>query len=219
MAPSKTPKGTSRPKKEKVFHPDSRKAGQLSRVQLRKAKLADAASKRTKKHSAQADVYGFFYHAIPPEGTLSLEELHSIISNVWLTRHDDELEQERTARRKGRPKSTKELKLEEIKLRESEQYRTGMDVPDLTHEATVKLFRKWDQTEVAYIQLLRFIRISSVDPTSAVISKQGEHHSLKESVPPQAIDEAMVTDRDDTLLIEPPSRFASTMMMMDGPLP
>jgi translation machinery-associated protein 16 len=45
---------------------------------------------------------------------------------VWLTRHDDELEQERAARRKGRPKSTKELKLEEIKLRESEQYRTGM---------------------------------------------------------------------------------------------
>jgi translation machinery-associated protein 16 len=75
---------------------------------------------------ASADVYGFFYHAIPPEGTLSLEGLHSIISNVWLTRHDDELEQERAARRKGRPKSTKELKLEEIKLRESEQYRTGM---------------------------------------------------------------------------------------------
>jgi translation machinery-associated protein 16 len=73
-----------------------------------------------------ADLYGFFYHAIPPEGVLSLEELHSIISNVWLTRHDDELEQERAARRKGRPKSTKESKLEEIKLRESEQYRTGM---------------------------------------------------------------------------------------------
>ena len=37
-----------------------------------------------------------------------------------------ELEQERTARRKGRPKSTKELKLEEIKLHEAEEYRTGM---------------------------------------------------------------------------------------------
>lgn len=218
MAPSKTPRSTSRPKKEKIFHPDSRKAGQLNRVQLRKAKLADAASKRTKKHSAQADLYGFFYHAIPPEGVLSLEELHSIISNVWLTRHDDELEQERAARRKGRPKSTKESKLEEIKLRESEQYRTGMDVPDLTHEATVELFRKWDQTEVAYIQLLRFIRISSVDSTSTVVSKQGEHHSLKESVHPQAVDEAMVTDRDDTFLTELPSRFASTIMTMDGPL-
>ncbi|KAG1878569.1 hypothetical protein C8R48DRAFT_589973, partial [Suillus tomentosus] len=114
-----------------------------------------------------ADVYEFFYHVIiHPEGTLSLEELHSIISNVWLTRHDDELEQERAARRKGRQKSTKELKLDEIKLRISEQYRTGMCVPDLTHEATVKLFRKWDQTEVAYIQLLRFIPINSVDPMS-----------------------------------------------------
>ncbi|KAG1728059.1 uncharacterized protein EDB91DRAFT_868273 [Suillus paluster] len=219
MAPSKVPKSTSRPKKEKFFHPDSRKASQLSRVQLRKAKLAEAASKRTKKQSAQADVYGFFYHAIPPEGTLSLEELHAIVRNVWLTRYDDELEQERAARRKGRPKSTKELKLEEINLRESEQYRTGMaDVPDLTHEVTVELFRKWDQKEVAYIQLLRFIRINSVDSTSAVVSKSGEHHSLKESVPSQANDEAMVTDRDDTLLTEPPSRFASTMIMMDGPL-
>ncbi|KAG2048089.1 hypothetical protein BDR06DRAFT_963188, partial [Suillus hirtellus] len=156
------------------------------------------------------DVYEFFYHVIHPEGTHSLEELHSIISNVWLTRHDDELEQERAARPKGRQKSTKELKLDEIKLRISEQYRTGM--------STVKLFRKWDQTEVAYIQLLRFIRINSVDPMSDLQSYQNKH-SLKESVPPQAIDEAMVTDRDDTLLIEPPSWFASmTVMMMDGPL-
>lgn len=153
---------------------------------------------------------------------------------MWLTRHDDELERERAARRKGRPKSTKELKLEEIKLRESEEYRTGMgkikyraasllsnctlDLPDLTHEATVKLFRKWDQKEVAYIRLLRFIRINGADSTSATVSKQGEHHSLKESIPSQAINEAMVTDRDDTFLLEPLSRFASTITMMDGSL-
>jgi len=44
----------SRPqKKEKVFHPDSRKASQLNRMQLRKAKVAEAASKRTKKQSVQ----------------------------------------------------------------------------------------------------------------------------------------------------------------------
>ncbi|KAJ8590779.1 hypothetical protein M405DRAFT_789847 [Rhizopogon salebrosus TDB-379] len=210
-------KNTSKSKKEKVFHPDSRKASQLNRMQLRKAKVAEAASKRTKRQSAQADIFGFFYHAIPPEGTLSLEELHAIVRDVWLTRHDEELEQESTARRKGRPKSTKELKLDEIKLHESEEYRTGMDVPDLTHEATVKLFRKWDQKEVAYMRLLRFIRISGADSTSVIVSRQGEHHSLKESVSSQAIDETMVTDHDDTLLSEPPSRFASTIMMMDGP--
>lgn len=64
---------------------------------------------------------------MPPEGgVLTLEELHDIVKDVWLTRHDVELEAEQAARRKGRPKSTKEAKLEEIKLQEAEEYRTGM---------------------------------------------------------------------------------------------
>ena len=142
------------PKKDKkIFHPDSRKAAQLTRTHLRKSKLAEATAKRSKKYAAQGpfssfsivlwtralkrrdvgsdvgllvDVYGFFYHALPPVGVLTLEELHAVLRDVWLTRHDDELEQERVARRKGRPKSTKEAKLEEIKLRETEEYRTGI---------------------------------------------------------------------------------------------
>ena len=72
-------------------------------------------------------MYSFFYHAIPPEsGILTLDELHNIIKGVWLTRHDVELEAEQAARRKGRPKSAREMKLEEIKLRETEEYKTGM---------------------------------------------------------------------------------------------
>lgn len=35
--------------KEKVFHPNSRKAGQLERASLRKGKLASASSRRSKK--------------------------------------------------------------------------------------------------------------------------------------------------------------------------
>ena len=55
-----------------------------------------------------------------------MEDLHHIIRDIWLTRFDDELEAEKSARRKGRPKSAKEVKLEELKLREAEIYRTGM---------------------------------------------------------------------------------------------
>jgi hypothetical protein len=73
-----------------------------------------------------ADIYSFFYHALPPEGVLALSQMHDLIRDVWLTRHDSELESERTARRQGRPKSTKQMKLEEIKLREEEDYRTGL---------------------------------------------------------------------------------------------
>lgn len=56
---------------------------------------------------------------------------------------------------------------------------------DLTHFANVKLFRQWDQTEVAYIDLLRFIRISSERPEVAVVSRPGKHLTLK---PPKIIE-------------------------------
>lgn len=85
-----------------------------------------------------ADVYGFFYHAMPEEGELTLEELHAIVRDVWLTRHDEELEEERAARRKGRPKSVKEVKLEDIKLREAEDYRTGFGA-SLPFKSSLKL--------------------------------------------------------------------------------
>jgi len=73
----------------------------------------------------QVDVLGFFYTTLPPEGELTLDELHLIVRDIWLTRHDKDLEQERAKRRKGRPKSTKEMQIEELKIREAEEYRTG----------------------------------------------------------------------------------------------
>ncbi|KAF5316607.1 hypothetical protein D9619_006268 [Psilocybe cf. subviscida] len=183
MAPANTPKAkaasaATKEKKEKLFHPASRKAGQLARHALRKGKMGNLASKRSEKAGSLVDVYGFFYHAMPEEGVLSLEDLHTIFREVWLTRYDEELASERAARRKGRPKSAKEMKLEEMKLREAETYRTGMEVIDLTHEANVKLFRTWDQKEVAFVNMLRFIRINSIDPTVAIVARPGHHFSL-----------------------------------------
>lgn len=57
---------------------------------------------------------------------LPLEGLHAIVRDVWLKRFDEDLEEERKSRRKGRPKSTREQKIEELKLQEGELYRTGM---------------------------------------------------------------------------------------------
>jgi hypothetical protein len=58
MAPSKTTKTSpaAKPKKEgkkeKIFHPSSRKAVQLARTAHRKDRLGDLASKRHKKHNS-----------------------------------------------------------------------------------------------------------------------------------------------------------------------
>lgn len=73
------------------------------------------------------DKYVFFFHAIPPEAeSITLDELHELVRDVWLTRHDPEIEQERAARRKGRPQSAREFALEQIKQQELEEYRTGI---------------------------------------------------------------------------------------------
>lgn len=72
------------------------------------------------------DKFVFFYHAIPPEAeAISLEELHIIVRDIWLKRHDEDLAQEKAVRRKGRPKTSKQMHLEEVILQEEEEYRTG----------------------------------------------------------------------------------------------
>lgn len=142
VASNKTAK--SKPKKEKIFHPSSRKAGQLARTAIRKGRLGNLTTQRHHKTNnigefgssilvlaglislRIVDHFSFWFQAIPGEGVLTLDGLHQIVQDVWLTRWDEALEAERTARRKGRSKSVKELKLEETRLQESELYRTGM---------------------------------------------------------------------------------------------
>lgn len=62
------------------------------------------------------------------------------------------------------------------------------EVIDLTHEDNVALFRKWDQKEVAYIDLLRFIRIFSGEPDRFVVSRPGKHVTLISSNKDEVMD-------------------------------
>jgi translation machinery-associated protein 16 len=70
------------------------------------------------------------------------------------------------------------------------------EVPDLTHAPTVEVFRRWDQKEVAFTELLRFIRIFSTQPDMVVVSKPGKHLSItgpNRSIP---------ADEDDPMNVE-----------------
>ncbi|KAJ7623276.1 hypothetical protein FB45DRAFT_925145 [Roridomyces roridus] len=171
-------KGGNKPgKKEKVFHPDSRKAGQLARNALRKGKLGNLRTKRTKKASTLLEMYKFFHAALPPpimedseNEALTLPQLH-MISQAWVARNDEVLAEERATRRPGRPKSAREMRIEEVRLREQETYRTGMEVPDLTDAPTLARFRKWDVGSIGYAHLLRFVRISSAQPDVIVFAR------------------------------------------------
>ncbi|TEB33170.1 hypothetical protein FA13DRAFT_1627220 [Coprinellus micaceus] len=189
MAPASKPaKKAPRGKMEKIFHPSSRKAGQLVRKAHRTDKLKSLASKRKEKNGLEVNVYAYFHHFLPNEGVLTLSQLHELIRDGWLSRHDEELAAEKAQRRSGRPKSKREVDLEDEKGREWEDYRTGIEVIDLTNEANVALFRQWNQKDVAYIDLLRFIRIFSGEPERFVVSRPGKHVTLTASNPDQAMD-------------------------------
>ena len=93
------------------------------------------------------------------------------------------------------------------------------EVLDLTHPINVKLFRSWDQKEASYVEQLRFIRVTSDKPDVYTLSRPGQHPFLKAaSVTKVAEDTEMAVDEDEDeapLLIEPISKFSSTMMAMD----
>ncbi|KAK2463628.1 hypothetical protein APHAL10511_004379 [Amanita phalloides] len=168
----------SPPKIHKIFHPNSRKAHQLVRASQRKDGLRASVAIRSHRLQSLLDVYRFYLRSLPNDRVLTLNELHHIVRDEWLTRFDDQLNAEQAARRTGRPKSPAHVKMEDLKLREAEQYRTGLEVIDLTHVANVELFRKWDQNEAAYVEQLRFIRISSADTSLASVSRRGKHPVL-----------------------------------------
>lgn len=227
---SSAKKSASKPKvggkitSDKAFHPQSRKADQLARKAIRKGKIGNLASKRSTKRHVMRSIYNFFYEAIPEDGSALLEdELRYIIETVWLTKYDDELEEERAARRKGRPKSVKESKLEELKAKDVEEYRTGLEVPDMLSQDNVDLFRRWDQKETGFLQLMRFIRISSSSP-EIIVSRKGTHKSL--AMPSNKEDGMDLDDEEAPELLEHPepsplipenssSSVSSTIMGMD----
>ncbi|KAH8832665.1 hypothetical protein DL96DRAFT_670411 [Flagelloscypha sp. PMI_526] len=190
---------SSSTKKEKVFHPDSRKAGQMNRKAVRKEKMDNLTKKRKNKAQDSADFHGLFFDVLPPDvEALSLDQLHQIIHDSWLIRNDAELEAERAERRKGRPKSMREMNLEQVRLRDNETYRTGLDVIDLTDPLTLALFRRWDQSDPAYLETLQCIRVNSANLSFSKICKVGKHGAYpisQEDSPLAQEDAAMDLDK------------------------
>ncbi|KAG9041276.1 hypothetical protein FS837_012475 [Tulasnella sp. UAMH 9824] len=176
-------KGHSKPKPtEKLFHPQSRKAAQLERAHLRKHKLTSAKSKRGKVQNDRNDRFVFFHHALPSDvPALTLPEVHEIIKDVWLHRHDVAIAEEAATRRKGEPRSSKEDKLLAAKKADEEEYRTGLEIPDLTDPMTVELFRRWEDGDPNYLPLLRMIRVSSADPEKILITRKGKREEELEA--------------------------------------
>ena len=92
-----------------------------------------------------------------------LVAVHSFITDNFLTRHNDELQELKADRRPGRPPHKRELELKEIIAKELQEYNEGFEVPDLTSATNVKLLRDW-QGDPQALPLFRMVRISGKYP-------------------------------------------------------
>ncbi|KDE09797.1 hypothetical protein MVLG_00196 [Microbotryum lychnidis-dioicae p1A1 Lamole] len=173
------------------IHPNSRRAKQLQRVELRTRKLEVQGKVQRVTEVKRVDRHLWFVHSIPDDRTsLSLPELHQTIHDYI---HRDEIEmvqlaQERTERswRKAEPKSKREVELEKQREQEKDEYRTGFVVPDLTLAKNVYLCRQWIHPtptpknphpnkggDPSFLGRIRLIRINSENQGSVVVESEG----------------------------------------------
>jgi translation machinery-associated protein 16 len=54
------------------------------------------------------------------------------------------------------------------------------EVVDLTSPVNVALVRRWKQDDRAYLDILRYVRITSQNPSQLVVGRLGTHQSLKQ---------------------------------------
>ncbi len=100
------------------------------------------------------------------EALPDLAAVHSFMTDSFLTRHNEELEELRSERRPGRPPAKRETELKETIAKESQEYNEGFELPDLTSVTNVKLLREW-QGDPQALPNFRMVRISGKYPEKA----------------------------------------------------
>ncbi|WVR06232.1 hypothetical protein IAU60_003262 [Kwoniella sp. DSM 27419] len=185
------------------LHPGSRKAAQLTRVHLRTDKLKS--QEKSRRDYAEAKLHRplFFLHALTSPHPLSLDSLRALITEVYLARHDDRIDELVNERRPGRPKAKELLELEEVRKREKAEYETGMEVPDMTHAPTTRLMYTWHQSDTSishsHTDLLRVIRIAPGEKSDIVLLRKGKAEEMGLGVPLKG-EEAIAPAEDWTQL-------------------
>ncbi|KAL8279128.1 hypothetical protein RQP46_008384 [Phenoliferia psychrophenolica] len=172
-------------------HPNSRRAKQLQRIELRTKKLDVKSKVRRSTEIGRVDRQVYFVHALAEDRTsVSLPELHQILRD-YIGRNDDEaaeLKKEREGRawRKGEGKNKREMELDGQREAEESEYRSGFVLPDLTLATNVFICRQWVAPipnakdvkgmkggDPSFLGRIRLIRISSEDENSVVVEREG----------------------------------------------
>ncbi|OZJ06140.1 hypothetical protein BZG36_01018 [Bifiguratus adelaidae] len=141
-----------------AMHPSSRKAVQVTRVLLRNDRIQAKAKDRIAMVNPKVERWLWFRDLLG-EDTPSIPkaDLYTLIEQ-YISRNDAELEELKTTHRKGqRPKAAREDVLAALIAKERDEYKKGMEIPDITKPKNVTLLRQWngDRNSMSRIQTIR----------------------------------------------------------------
>ncbi|KAH8919460.1 hypothetical protein BT69DRAFT_1337269 [Atractiella rhizophila] len=161
----------------KKLHPESRRAKQVMRINLRTEKLAKAKKARREVEVGKVDRHIHIIHSMAPEKSrLSLQELHELLQQ-YIHRNTEELTKLQKERRPGRPKGKREVEIEMAVSRDTEEGRSGFLLPDLTDSWCVQLCRQWIDDPLngdpSFLPRIKLIRISTSHIEEVVVVQDG----------------------------------------------
>ena len=158
------------------MHPSSRKGHQMERILLRSDKLKQATRRQYNAKELKVERPLFFIYSMTSPDPLTLDQLKSLIQDKFIGRNDESIKELESKRRPGRPKDAKLVSAELAKEIEMSEYKSGFEVPDLTHLGTTKLIWRWLETDVglkgSHLDALRVIRVTP-EGTEPVVVREG----------------------------------------------
>lgn len=129
------------------LHMKGRKYKQLQRATLRHQKLIQKKVITNERKEKQLGLTLFIRDKVLGEDNkcYTLDELKSFVKD-YVYRYSGEIEKLQKERRPGRPKSSRQQKLETLQESEEQTFLSGYIVPDLSDEENVLRLRAWNGT-------------------------------------------------------------------------
>ena len=161
--PSKLAKITKHVTKKKgakitSLHEDSRDARRLRKAGARDDRVIRMTAVRQKANGQWLERIAFMQDSIP-ETLHPLEEKEvRVLVQAYLSRDDEELKQMKAERRAGRPPSTRQTALEQLRELEKQEYESGFWLPNMQDEETLQKLDAWKGDWLS-LGNLRFVRL------------------------------------------------------------
>ncbi|EMR69777.1 putative translation machinery-associated protein 16 protein [Eutypa lata UCREL1] len=158
------------------LHQYSRDSKRLHRAQVRDEKLEKIAATRRRNDQPYLERAAFFQEAVKQNEGRPLESdtIQQLIK-TFVQQYDEELEEIKKTRRKGRPASTREdllkMKIETIQ----KEWQNGFLVPVLDTEENADRLNRWEG-DWSYLTIMKWARISSKGTVKASsFPPRGDH--------------------------------------------